>query len=157
MYEAYREHPGTLRLVFHHPFHPVIVIRLLFDYDNNFTFLEWQLVFVVGRAVVQRLASSQTCHAVWRVRQTARWYRAGGTNGRDGTRRYSLRRRIGRLEKVNSIITAHENCQPRVFVHFWQCRVSHQFDKRQTTVRWLNRKIYAKFILYLPPQFFEKA
>ena len=53
VHEANREHSTTPRVIFDDTFHPVFVIGSLVQHDKNFTFLELQLVIIVGVAVVE--------------------------------------------------------------------------------------------------------
>ena len=47
------EEPAPIRLSLEHPLHPVVVLCLLGNYDNDVPLLETKLIFVVRLAVVE--------------------------------------------------------------------------------------------------------
>jgi hypothetical protein len=51
------EHSTPRRVTFDDAFHPVLVVGAFIQHNENFTFLELQLVVIVGVAVVEGAAS----------------------------------------------------------------------------------------------------
>ena len=47
------EETAPIRLRLENPLHPVVVLGLLGNYDNNVSFLETKLIFIVRLAIVE--------------------------------------------------------------------------------------------------------
>lgn len=55
MYKTDGEHAAHGRLPFEGPLHPVVVLGARIRHDNDVAFPERQLVFVIGRTIVESL------------------------------------------------------------------------------------------------------
>ena len=58
------EETAPIWLRFEYPLHPVVVLSLLRNYDNNVTFLETKLIFIVCLTIIECTTSFITVKLV---------------------------------------------------------------------------------------------